>query len=90
MRLFYCLVLIITKICLTGCKLIVDCGTSNILGPPTLIASINQEIVASRSCLSLWKMPVITFMINALKSGKDWEKEVYTTVFLDDTNNENW
>ncbi|XP_048605865.1 disease resistance protein TAO1-like [Brassica napus] len=52
-----------TKICSTGCKAIVDSGTSNILGPPELIAKINQGIFAARGCLDLSKLPAITFTI---------------------------
>ncbi|KAL0679516.1 hypothetical protein Bca4012_007497 [Brassica carinata] len=86
-----------TKICSTGCKAIVDSGTSNILGPPELIAKINQGIFAARGCLGLSKLPAITFTIagklfplkpsDYIRREIIGKKEVCTTTFVDGGNN---
>ncbi|CAN6826156.1 unnamed protein product [Brassica oleracea] len=86
-----------TKICSTGCKAIVDSGTSNILGPPELIAKMNQGIFAARGCLGLSKLPAITFTIagklfplkpsDYIRREIIGKKEVCTTTFVDGGNN---
>ncbi|KAJ4880874.1 Eukaryotic aspartyl protease family protein [Raphanus sativus] len=85
-----------TKICSTGCKAIVDSGTSNILGPTELIAKINEGILAPRGCMGMSKLPVVTFTIagklfplkpsDYIRQEKIGREDVCTTTFVDGGN----